>query len=60
VGGPRRGVDRLPIRRLGDLPLSGILPADIRYLRENFWIVDDPSLLATPCGLDWTTGDGTS
>ena len=25
----------------------------------NFWIVNDPSLLATPCGLDWTTAGGT-
>jgi hypothetical protein len=25
---------------------------------HNFWIVNDPSLLATPCGLDWTAGNG--
>ena len=27
-------------------------------VRHNFWIVNDPSLLATPCGLDWTAGNG--
>jgi hypothetical protein len=27
-------------------------------VRDNFWIVNDPSLLATPCGLDWTAGNG--
>lgn len=27
-------------------------------VRHNFWIVNDPSLLATPCGLDWTTRNG--
>jgi hypothetical protein len=26
--------------------------------RDNFWIVNDPSLLATPCGLDWTAPGG--
>jgi hypothetical protein len=25
----------------------------------NFWIVNDPALLATPCGLNWTTAEGT-
>jgi len=24
-------------------------------VQHNFWIVNDPALLATPCGLDWTT-----
>ena len=28
-------------------------------VRDNFWIINDPSLLATPCGLDWTTAGGT-
>lgn len=28
-------------------------------VRDNFWIVNDPTLLATPCGLDWTTAGGT-
>jgi hypothetical protein len=28
-------------------------------VRHNFWIVNDPSLLATPCGLDWTAAGGT-
>ncbi|MGH2895066.1 MAG: hypothetical protein ACRDPM_17620, partial [Solirubrobacteraceae bacterium] len=27
-------------------------------VRENFWIVNNPSLLATPCGLDWTAASG--
>jgi hypothetical protein len=27
-------------------------------VRDNFWIVNNPSLLATPCGLDWTTASG--
>jgi hypothetical protein len=27
-------------------------------VRDNFWIVNDPSSLATPCGLDWTTARG--
>ncbi len=27
-------------------------------VRHNFWIVNDPSLLATPCGLDWTAPGG--
>ena len=27
-------------------------------VRDNFWIVNDPSSLATPCGVDWTTADG--
>jgi hypothetical protein len=27
-------------------------------VRHNFWIVNNPSLLATPCGLDWTEGNG--
>jgi hypothetical protein len=28
-------------------------------VRHNFWIVNNPSLLATPCGLDWTAAGGT-
>jgi hypothetical protein len=27
-------------------------------VRHNFWIVNNPSLLATPCGLDWTAPGG--
>jgi hypothetical protein len=27
-------------------------------VRDNFLIVNNPSLLATPCGLDWTTASG--
>jgi hypothetical protein len=33
-------------------------PALHARVRDNFWIVNDPTLLATPCGLDWTA-DGT-
>ena len=33
-------------------------PARHARVRHNFWIVNDPTLLATPCGLDWTTADG--
>lgn len=33
-------------------------PARRARVRHNFWIVNDPSLLATPCGLDWTTANG--
>jgi hypothetical protein len=28
-------------------------------VHQNFWIVNDPSLLLAPCGLDWTTANGT-
>ena len=28
-------------------------------VRHNFWIVNDESLLLSPCGLDWTTANGT-
>jgi hypothetical protein len=31
-------------------------PALHAPVRQNFWIVNDPTLLATPCGLDWTEG----
>jgi hypothetical protein len=27
-------------------------------VRSNFWLVNDPSSLATPCGVDWTAADG--
>ncbi len=33
-------------------------PARRARVHDNFWIVNDPTLLATPCGLDWT-GAGT-
>jgi hypothetical protein len=33
-------------------------PALHARVRQNFWIVNDPTLLATPCGLDWTAGNG--
>lgn len=33
-------------------------PARRARVRENFWIVNDPTLLATPCGLAWTTANG--
>lgn len=33
-------------------------PARRARVRHNFWIVNDPTLLATPCGLDWTTANG--
>jgi hypothetical protein len=33
-------------------------PARHARVHDNFWIVNDPTLLATPCGLDWT-GAGT-
>jgi hypothetical protein len=33
-------------------------PARHAPVRENFWIVNDPTLLATPCGLDWTAAHG--
>jgi hypothetical protein len=33
-------------------------PARRASVRRNFWIVNDPTLLATPCGLDWTTASG--
>lgn len=28
-------------------------------VRDNFWIVNDSALLLAPCGLDWTTAQGT-
>jgi hypothetical protein len=28
-------------------------------VHRNFWIVNDESLLLAPCGLDWTTANGT-
>jgi hypothetical protein len=34
-------------------------PARHARVHGNFWIVNDPTLLATPCGLDWTTARGT-
>jgi hypothetical protein len=33
-------------------------PARRARVHQNFWIVNDPALLATPCGLDWTTANG--
>lgn len=49
---------------LGPDGVAGVLlrfrvgPARHARVQDNFWIVNDPTLLATPCGLDWTTSTG--
>jgi hypothetical protein len=46
------GVPAVTLRFRGHAPIRAAV-------RDNFWIVNDPSLLLAPCGLDWITGNGT-
>jgi hypothetical protein len=46
------GVPSVTLRFRGHGPIRAAV-------HDNFWIVNDPSLLLAPCGLDWTTQSGT-
>jgi hypothetical protein len=46
------GVSAVTLHFRGHGPIHAIA-------HDNFWIVNDLSLLVAPCGLDWTTGGGT-